>query len=310
MVEIELVIEVEDLAKSYGKIQALRGVGFKVYSGEVVGYIGPNASGKTTTLKILAGLLKPDYGVIRVFSLDPWKNSLEVKLKLGFLPEKPVLPMKVDVQFLLEKISEIKGISNSKREIIRLARMLEFKEYLNKPIAKLSRGYLQRVALASALIGEPELLLLDEPTANLDPHGRKLLLSYLKELSGKDRTIIISSHILSEVEATCNKLVIIYMGTIVAKGKPKDLALKYKLPVKVLLTGVNLENKVKKIREQSYVRKVALDFKDNIIEVIVEGQNYSEFELLIKNLELKVLMVKPPSIEDIYLKVMENVEVE
>jgi len=310
VISIEAVIEVEKLAKSYGKIQALKGVSFKVYSGEIVGYIGPNASGKTTTLKILAGLIKADFGEVKVLGLDPWENSLEVKSKLGFLPEKPIIPLGVEVSFLLEKVAKIRGISYPRREIIKLSQTLDFKEYLNVNIGKLSRGYLQRVLLATTLIGEPELLLLDEPTANLDPVGRKLLLSYLKELSRKKHTIIISSHILSEIEATCNKLIVIYSGSIIAKGKLEDLAIKYELPISLTLTGKDLEVKVNEIRKLEYIGRVLFDYKNKLIEAQIESSKLSEFQDFIKDLDLNILKIKPPSIEELYLKIMEDVEIE
>ncbi|RLE78622.1 MAG: ABC transporter ATP-binding protein [Thermoprotei archaeon] len=267
------VIEVRDLYKSYGKTVALRGASFSVPSKTVAALLGPNGSGKTTTLKILVGVLKRDRGDVKVFGFDPWINGVEVRERLGILHEKPIFPGDVKVKVLLKYLAKLKGYSGS--EVERVARITGLVKYLDSRVKGLSRGYLQRLGLAQALIGDPELLLLDEPTANLDPLARReilrLIKSFQKELGV---TILVSSHIIPELEEICEYAVFIKEGIIVDYGRLEDLSKKY-------FTEVSYRVVVEKPRELAS-KAISFDFvkgvevEENSVEIKVKAGRVSE----------------------------------
>jgi ABC-2 type transport system ATP-binding protein len=217
------VIAFEGVVKRFGATEALRGATFTVPKGVVAGLLGPNGAGKTTTIKIAAGLLRRDGGRVSVLGLDPWEQGEELRERVGVLHERPAYPPDVPVKVLLRHVARIRGLGWE--DALQAAKLAGVERYLEHPVSALSRGYLQRLGLAIALLGEPELLLLDEPTANLDPSARREVLAAIKTLGEEmGATIVISSHIIPEMEQVCNYAVIISGGVVLAQGSLTDLA--------------------------------------------------------------------------------------
>jgi len=224
LAETRNLIEVDGLAKSYGPVKALKGISFSVGEGEVLGFLGPNGAGKSTTLRILAGFMPGDSGRVNVNGFDVGSESLAVRNSIGYLPEGVPLYPDMRVREYLRFRSRLKGISRSQRKS-RIEKSLEETQtgdVSGRMIGTLSRGYRQRIGLADALLGEPPVLILDEPTVGLDPEQVIQFRSMLKEV-GRDRTVILSTHILSEVELVCSSVVIISSGEIVAGDTVSEL---------------------------------------------------------------------------------------
>ncbi|MDG2400260.1 MAG: ATP-binding cassette domain-containing protein [Akkermansiaceae bacterium] len=218
------MIEISNLSKSYGRLKAVDQISFEVTRGEIVGFLGPNGAGKSTTLKMLTGFLPPTSGAARIAGKDIFRESLEVRKKIGYMPENVPLYTDMRVKEYLRFRGGLKGLSRSRLRK-RLSEVMEtcgLTHVRRKMIKTLSKGYRQRVGLADALIHEPDLLILDEPTNGLDPNQIRAIRSLIKNL-GEKHTILISTHILSEVEMTCNKVVIIDEGKIKAADTPENL---------------------------------------------------------------------------------------
>ena len=220
---MEVDVEFINVAKSYGSVQALRGVSFRVPRGVIAGLVGPNGAGKTTSMKILVGALRRDYGDVRVFGYDPWEHPDKVRRSIGFLPEKPQLPP-IKVAHLLGYAAKLKHVQNVEKEVLRVARITGIIHLLDKKASTLSAGWSQRVAIALSLIGEPSLLVLDEPASNLDPIARKEIYGLLQTYAKDQKiTILLSSHILAEIQSLVDYLIVISRGMIVAEGYISDL---------------------------------------------------------------------------------------
>ena len=218
------MIQVENLTKYYHTLCAVDQVNFDIQKGEILGLLGPNGAGKTTTLRMLTGYLRPSSGDIRVKGLSIDKNILEIKKILGYLPESAPLYHDMLVFDYLNYVAAIRQINGDKKmaRIRRLADLCGINEVMHQPIGELSKGYKQRVGLAHAMMNDPEVLVLDEPTSGLDPNQIVEIRKIIKEI-GKEKTIILSTHILSEAEATCDRIVIISQGKIVADGSADNL---------------------------------------------------------------------------------------
>ncbi len=219
------MIEVERLSKDYGSVVAVRDVSFSVGRGEVVGFLGPNGAGKTTTLRILAGFLGPTAGKVRVNGHDLGDSSLSARASLGYMPEATPLYPEMRVREYLEFRARLKCVP-AKRRAFGVRRSLErarITDVAETVIGHLSKGYRQRVGLADALVADPPLLILDEPTAGLDPNQVREVRSLIGELA-EDHTILLSTHILSEVEATCQRALVIDRGRLVAQGTLAELS--------------------------------------------------------------------------------------
>ena len=218
------MIQVENLTKYYHALCAVDQINFEIQKGEILGLLGPNGAGKTTTLRMLTGYLQPSSGNIRVKGLSIDTHILEIKKMLGYLPESAPLyhdMLVFDYLNYVAAIREIDGVQKLGR-IRRLADLCGINEVMHQPIGELSKGYKQRVGLAHAMMNDPEVLVLDEPTSGLDPNQIAEIRKIIKEI-GKEKTIILSTHILSEAEATCNRVVIISQGKIVADGSTDSL---------------------------------------------------------------------------------------
>ena len=218
------MIEVENLRKRYGSVEALRGISFHVDRGEIVGFLGPNGAGKTTCMKVITGYMAGTEGTVRVDGVDVHEDSLKTRARIGYLPENAPVYLDMVVIDYLRYVAELRGIPKAqRREKIRsVVDVCGLGEVIGKAVSQLSKGYRQRVGLAQALIHDPEVLILDEPTAGLDPNQIVEIRELVKRL-GKQRTIILSTHNLPEVLQTCDRMVIVHKGQLVADGTPAEL---------------------------------------------------------------------------------------
>ena len=208
-------ITVNNLSKIYGSQKAVNDISFSINRGEIVGFLGPNGAGKSTTMKIITGYLQADGGTVKVCGEKVSTHSLSVKKKIGYLPEANPLYLEMYVREYLEFIAGVHKVSNSSKAIAASIDTVGLSVEANKKIAQLSKGYKQRLGLAASLIHDPEVLVLDEPTSGLDPNQIVEIRDVIKKL-GKDKTILFSSHILQEVQAVCDRVIIINKGRIVA----------------------------------------------------------------------------------------------
>ena len=211
------MIEVTHLTKRYRERVAVDRLNFSVAEGEILGFLGPNGAGKSTTMKILTGFLPPSEGVAKVAGFDVFEQPLEVKRRIGYLPETPPLYPEMSVAGYLKFVASLKGLPSRgvKAEVERVAGLTGLSDVLGRVIQNLSKGYKQRVGIAQALLGSPPVLILDEPTEGLDPAQRADMRALIKGLAGK-HTVILSTHILPEVTMTCEKVLIIHQGKVVA----------------------------------------------------------------------------------------------
>ena len=218
------MIQVEHLTKRYGPITAVQDVSFSVAQGAIVGFLGPNGAGKSTTMKILSGFMPATGGVAQVAGYDVFRQSLEMRRRIGYLPENSPLYVDLSVRTYLDFVAEAKGVSRSARKA-RIGEVMErcfITDMSHRLIGKLSKGYRQRVGLAQALLGDPEVLILDEPTIGLDPRQITEIRALIKSLAGQ-HTVILSTHILPEVQMVCDAIIIINRGRIVAQGTKDEL---------------------------------------------------------------------------------------
>ena len=219
------MITASHLSKNFGPTKALKDVSFEVKKGEVLGFLGPNGAGKTTTMRILACYHPASSGTATIAGFDVFENPLEVRKLIGYLPENNPLYMDMGVIDYLEFIAKIRAIPPSKRkeQIRHVIELCGLRKELGKDIGELSKGFRQRVGLAQVLIHDPNILILDEPTIGLDPTQIIEIRELIKKI-GKEKTIILSSHILPEVSATCDRIIIIHQGEIVGSGTPEEMA--------------------------------------------------------------------------------------
>jgi ABC-2 type transport system ATP-binding protein len=213
------MIHVENLTKNYGDIAAVDQINFEIQKGEILGLLGPNGAGKTTTLRMLTGFLRPSTGTIRVKELDIDRHPIEIKKIMGYLPESAPLYHDMLVFDYLNYVADIREIPPDRKfaRIRELGDLCGLNPVMHMPIAELSKGFRQRVGLAHAMMSDPEILILDEPTSGLDPNQIVEIRDIIKRI-GKQKTVVLSTHILSEAEATCDRVVIISRGKIVADG--------------------------------------------------------------------------------------------
>ena len=283
------MIEVKNLSQNYGNRKAIDNLNFQVNSGEVVGFLGPNGAGKTTTMQIITGYRIPTLGTCKIDGLDVMEEPIKTKKKIGYLPENP--PLYLDM-YVADYLSYVAGLKNCRRQdILRLvAEVIEqtgLSEVKTRLIQNLSKGFRQRVGLAQALVSRPEILILDEPTVGLDPRQvieiRKLILSLKKK-----HTIILSTHILHEVEATCDRVIIISKGKLVAEESLSGLIQKEKatkkrsVHIKVKTLGKNLLQKLKQVKGVEEVREQEVPGEAKGVLLVVSGEETNE--LLAKTL--------------------------
>ncbi|HDD35251.1 MAG TPA: ATP-binding cassette domain-containing protein [Candidatus Desulfofervidus auxilii] len=301
------MIEFINVSKWFGERQVLKNVSFKVEKGEILGFLGPNGAGKTTTMRILTGFFPPTIGVVRIAGKDINKNPIFVKQKLGYLPEHNPLYGEMTVKAYLEFVASIKGVDGKtrKKQIEKIMQECGLNEVKNRLIKHLSKGYRQRVGLAQALVNEPEILILDEPTIGLDPKQIYEIRQLIKNLAGK-KTVILSTHILPEVSMVCTRVLIINKGEVVAEDTPENLTAKrgqVELLVKASRKALeqcfkNIEEIEEiKIREENDLTRVFLRFSPQlemrpiIVKTIVE-QGFDLLELIPKRATLEEVFVQ------------------
>jgi ABC-2 type transport system ATP-binding protein len=218
------MIEAKGLSKYYGQFVAIKDITFAIPKGQIVAFVGPNGAGKTTTMKILTGFLAPSEGSASIAGLDVRVERLEASRSLGYLPENGPLYESMTPLELLRFFGEARGVAQNrlKRRVDAVVKQCALEDVVEKPIGKLSKGYRQRVGLAQALLHDPEVLIMDEPTAGLDPNQIRDFRANLREL-GKEKTILLSTHILQEVHAVAERVLLVHNGSLVFDGKPEEL---------------------------------------------------------------------------------------
>lgn len=315
-----ILIEVIDVTKRYGRHVVLDKINFMVDKGEVLGFLGPNGAGKSTTMNIITGYISATEGQVKVDGIDMLEHPEKVKKKIGYLPEIPPLYPEMTVEEYLRFVCDIKKVSGPKREeslkqVMDTVRISDVKERL---IRNLSKGYRQRIGIAQAIIGDPEVLILDEPTVGLDPNQIIEIRNLIKEL-GKRHTIILSSHILPEVSAICGRVLIINKGQIVAEGSPEELSQQFNYSSKILLRiKGDGEEAVKTIQGIENVVSVANQGvkEDNTVDILVESKKGVDIREQLFNAmsfaNLPIYMMKPMNLtlEDIFAQVTTHEEVE
>lgn len=217
------MIEIQNLVKKYGKNYAVNDISFNVNKGEIVGFLGPNGAGKSTTMNILTGYLSATGGSVKIAGIDVLENPIEAKKHIGFLPEHPPLYLDMTVKEYLSFVFDLKKCNlNKKKHIEEIVDVINIGDVYKRPISHLSKGYRQRVGIAQALVSSPDILIFDEPTVGLDPRQIMEIRSLINSL-GKSHTVILSTHILPEVKAVCDRVVIINKGQLVADAKTDEL---------------------------------------------------------------------------------------
>jgi ABC-2 type transport system ATP-binding protein len=215
------VIEIEGLSRRYGDRWAVRDVSFQVAPGQIIGFLGPNGAGKTTTLRMLTGYLAPTAGTIRIDGLDALEHSIEARRRLGYMPEGVPLYREMRVYEYLRHRAALKGVGQVSDAVDRSLELAGVSDARKRIIGQLSKGYRQRVGLAEALIADPPILVLDEPTSGLDPNQVRQFRELIRGIRG-EKTVLLSTHIMSEVEAVCDRVIIIHQGQKVADLRPGD----------------------------------------------------------------------------------------
>ncbi len=306
------MIEIQNLTKKYGQIKAVDDISFTVNKGEVLGFLGPNGAGKSTTMNILTGYISSNSGTVKIDGFDIMDNPAEVKKRIGYMPEQPPLYKDLTVIEYLSFISDLKLVDKKtkKKQIDDIMGLIKIKDVKLRLIKNLSKGYKQRVSFAQALIGNPGVLILDEPTAGLDPKQiieiRKLI-----KLLGKDHTIILSSHILPEVSAVCDRVVIINKGKIVAIDTPENLSIGFGSSKNISMKIEGPKAEIEKIIRATYgVKKVDViptndkDVNEYHIETIKETDIRKPlfFELAKKEFPILESGTSGASLEDIFLQ--------
>lgn len=242
------MIRIKNLTKDYGTVRAVDHVNLEINEGEILGFLGPNGAGKTTTLRMLTCFLSPTFGNIEVENKDIYEKQIEIKRLIGYLPENNPLYVDMTVFDYLKFIAEIREIPNFKNRLKQVIDQCGLRGVVHKPINTLSKGYKQRVGIAQAILHDPKILILDEPTSGLDPNQIVEIRELIKEL-GKEKTLIISSHILQEVQAVCSRIVIINEGKIVADGSTEELQSAFQNKTKLILELIAPEKEIAKITE-------------------------------------------------------------
>ena len=244
------MIEVKNVTKKYGNFIAVDNVSFTVNDGEVVGFLGPNGAGKSTTMNMITGFIEPTEGTIEVNGYDILKQPLKAKKKIGYMPEGVPLYNELTVKEFVTFMAELKRVPRKERKekVAKVLYEVGIEDVANKLIRNLSRGYKQRVSMAGALIGDPEVIILDEPTVGLDPKQITEIRQLIKKL-GKKHTVILSSHILSEISQICEKVIIINKGKIIAVDTPANLEKKTESKNVILLTVEDKKNNMEKLNK-------------------------------------------------------------
>ena len=292
-------IEVKNLFKYYASQAAVKDISFKVNNGEIVGFLGPNGAGKSTTMKIITGFISPTKGSVSVCGIPVSVDGLETKKLIGYLPEHNPLYLDMYVKEYLTFVAKIYKIENVKERVAEMIKLVGLEVEQNKKIGALSKGYRQRVGLAQAIIHDPQVLILDEPTSGLDPNQLVEIRELIKTI-GREKTVMLSTHIMQEVEAICDRVVIINQGEIVADEKVEDIQIDTKLQV----VYVEFEGEVSKnqLKNISVVSKVNQSEKGWLLESKDDGDLRKAVARFAQDNDLLVLTLKirEVSLEEIF----------
>ena len=305
------MIEIKNLYKNYGNVRAVQGINFSISDGEIVGFLGSNGAGKSTTLKILSGYLSPSNGEVSINNLDIVKNSNEIKKIIGYLPESNPLYDDMMVYDLLEFTSKIRNIPSNefKGALDRVVNQCGLNGVLHKNVRACSKGYKQRVGLACAMIHNPKILILDEPVTGLDPNQIVEIRELIKNL-GKEKLVLMSSHILQEIEATVDRIIIIDNGKIVADGSTKKLIKSNKgnIQLQLEILGAkkeeikNIEKEIENIKIKG-ILKSKRGYTLNIEYAEKDDPRKELFEFIVKSKwTLLEMTPKSETLEDIFRK--------
>jgi len=310
------MINVSGLTKNYGKNKGIEDISFTIPEGEIVGFLGPNGAGKTTTMNIITGYLAADTGHVEIAGVDMLKQPIDAKKHIGYLPEQPPLYHSMTVKSYLDFVYELKGVKAHPQDehISGICEIIGLTDVFSRIIGHLSKGYRQRVGLAQALIGDPDVLILDEPTVGLDPRQIVEIRNVIKDMS-KKRTIILSTHILPEVSAICERVLVISNGVIVADDKPENLT-GGAFATRTLIVRIAgpADSTGKLLRDLDGVKSAdSLGIKEQgSCDFIVESNQGVDirkplFETLSKaGYPILLLRPKSDSLEDVFLKLTEE----
>ena len=310
------MIEVKNLVKKYGPKTAVDNISFTVRDGEILGLLGPNGAGKSTTMNIMTGYLSATSGEVNIAGFNILDNPIDAKKHIGYLPEIPPLYTDMTVLEYLNFVYELKGVKDLKRKkhIEEVMEAVKIGDVANRVISNLSKGYKQRVGLAQAMIGSPEVLILDEPTVGLDPMQIIEIRSVIKKL-GKNHTVILSSHILQEIQAICDRIVIINKGKVAAVDTPQNLARTISNENKFMLrisgderTALDVLETIKGIKQVKSMGRKEKNSIDFLVETLPDVDVRPEIFRAMAESNLPILSMQTVdlSLEDIFIEVTEN----
>lgn len=310
------MIEVKNVTKKYGNFVAVDNISFNIKEGEIIGLLGPNGAGKSTTMNMITGFIEQTEGEIIIDGYDMLKKPKKAKKEIGYMPEGVPLYTDLTVKEFVSYMAQIKKVDRKirKEQIEKTIEETGLKDVEKKLTRNLSRGYKQRVSMAGALVGEPKILILDEPTVGLDPKQITEIRNLIKEL-GKTHTIILSSHILSEVSQICQKVIIINKGKIIAVDTPENLENKVANKNDIYVTVEDLENKIeevaKKIKEISKIELVK-ENEDKTKKYLIESEKDADLrkilfqELAKENITIFEMKKADTTLEDAFMKLIEG----
>jgi ABC-2 type transport system ATP-binding protein len=302
------MLEVKDLNKKFGEVHAVKNLSFEVNKGEILGFLGPNGAGKTTTMRIITCFIPASSGTVKVNGLDTVDQDLEVRKKIGYLPESTPLYNDMLVKEYLQFTGEIRGLRGGKlsSRIDDMFQVCGLTKMAGRQIGNLSKGFRQRVGLAQAMLHDPQLLILDEPTSGLDPNQIIEIRQLIKNM-GKEKTVIYCSHILSEVSATCNHILIINQGAIVASGTAEELTAKMNKENRYVLRlkadKASVESKLKAIEGVDRVQSVQSGEWVDAVAIAKDNQDIGEkiYKCVFENgWSLAELKRESASLEDVF----------
>ena len=312
------MIEVKNITKKYGSFTAVDNISFKIEEGEIIGLLGPNGAGKSTTMNMITGYIEPTEGEIKVEGYDISKKPKKAKAQIGYMPEGVPLYSDLTVKEFVTYMAELKKVDRKtrKEKVEKIIEQTGLKDVEKKLTRNLSRGYKQRVSMAAALVGEPKILILDEPTVGLDPKQITEIRSLIKEL-GKTHTIILSSHILSEVSQICNKVIIINKGKIVAIDTPENLEKKVESNNTTYVTVEDTENKIETMKEKiPEIKDIKLikENEDGTKEYVLESDKDVDLRKIVfnefakENITIFEMKKADTTLEDAFMKLIEGGE--
>ena len=312
------MIEVKNITKKYGNFTAVDNINFKIEEGEIIGLLGPNGAGKSTTMNMITGYIEPTEGEIIVNGYDISKKPKKAKTQIGYMPEGVPLYSDLTVKEFVTYMAELKKVDRKtrKEKVEKIIEQTGLKDVEKKLTRNLSRGYKQRVSMAGALVGEPKILILDEPTVGLDPKQITEIRALIKEL-GKTHTVILSSHILSEVSQICNKVIIINKGKIVAIDTPENLEKKVESNNTTYVTVEDTENKMETIKEKiPEIKEIKLikENEDGKKQYVLESEKDVDLRKIVfnefakENITIFEMKKADTTLEDAFMKLIEGGE--